>query len=137
MKRRLLALVLLTAAIIVVGGGLLAYLLLVHPGVYPLSKVWRTPTPGIASTQPPVSQQECGVTRARTGYKFSWLYVSGGYLMAEKNCIMNLKGFNWSQLEFGNAVGGPPKTRISERAIAWYSRIFQMNVWRIPVNATW
>jgi len=140
MNRRLLAVILLIAAILIAGGGILAYiLLLTPPGHQPRGRA--TPTPGIVKSpggsQPGVQGKGCGITRTHTGYSFSRLHVSGGYLRSEKNCIVDLKGFNWSQLEFGNAVGGAPKTRISEQALAWYNQTFKINVWRFPVNATW
>ncbi len=85
----------------------------------------------------PVAEKGCGITKTSTGYTFSWLHVSNGFIMDDRNCIVNLKGFNWSQIEFGNAVGGSVKTRISEERVAWYNQMFHMNVWRIPVNAYW
>ena len=96
-----------------------------------------TLTPLPAGSGTPVTNKGCGVTRTSTGYKFSWLHVSNGDIVTDTGCIVNLKGFNWSQIEFGNAVGGNSKTKISEQGIAWYSQTFHMNAWRIPVNSTW
>jgi hypothetical protein len=93
-------------------------------------------TPGGGST-PIKTGNNCGVTKTTNGYTFSWLSVANGNIVDANNCVVRLKGFNWSQLEFGNAVGGGPKTRISEAAMAWYTQTFHMNVWRIPINSDW
>ncbi len=89
-----------------------------------------TPAPGSAG-------KGCGITKNGNSYSFSWLHVANGNIVASNNCVVDLVGFNWSQLEFGNAVGGGAKTRISEQSMAWYNQNFHMNVWRIPVNSDW
>ena len=79
----------------------------------------------------------CGVARSGNGYSFSWLHVANGALVNSNGCVIELLGFNWAELEFGNAVGGSAKTRISQQSIAWYNQHFHMNVWRIPLNSAW
>jgi endoglucanase len=132
MNRRILLLLGFVLLIIVaVAGG---------AGVYVLLNSAGSNSPGSAGTpvgNTPVALKGCGITATSTGYTFSWLHVSGGTIMDEHNCVVVLQGFNWSQLEFGNAVGGSPKTGISEQGIAWYNQTFHMNVWRIPLNAYW
>ncbi len=94
----------------------------------------QTTLPAEKST---VAGKSCGVTKTNTGYTFSWLHVSRGYVLDDKGCIVDLRGLNWAQLEFGNAVGGGLETRISAEGIAWYSQTLHTNVWRFPINATW
>lgn len=89
-----------------------------------------TPVPGPAG-------KGCGIVKSGNGYSFSWLHVANGNIVDNNGCIVELVGFNWSQLEFGNAVGGGVKTRISEQSVAWYNQNFHMNVWRIPLNSDW
>lgn len=84
-----------------------------------------------------VVSKGCGVTKTGNGYSFSWLHVSQGGLVDEKNCAVTLTGFNWSQLEFGNGVGGGNQTKITQERMAWFNQTFRMNVWRIPVQAYW
>lgn len=138
MNRRILLLLGFVLLIfIAVAGGVGVYFLINSSG----SKVpGGNGTPTVSLTpigSTPVADKGCGITKTSTGYAFSWLHVSNGYIMDDKNCIVNLKGFNWSQLEFGNGVGGGSKTKISEGGIALFNQTFHMNLWRIPVNATW
>lgn len=92
-----------------------------------------TPTSGTGNT----TGSSCGITKTGNSYTFSWLHVANGNIVAATNCTVILKGFNWSQLEFGTGIGGGTKTRISEAGIAWYAQTFHTNVWRIPVNSVW
>ncbi|QBD81755.1 hypothetical protein EPA93_39600 [Ktedonosporobacter rubrisoli] len=133
MKRRL---VLIGLVVLIIVGGVVAYAGWINHNVNP-PEVRETPQPVPPAGHAPGQDKGCGITRTGTGYTFSWLHVSSGFIMDDKNCIVTLKGFNWSQLEFGNGIGGSQKTRISEDALAWYNQTFQMNVWRIPLNATW
>ncbi len=141
MNRRLRGLVLLIASVLIAGGGVLAYFVVVSQGLNPFAGSGNpiaSQTPQSGGSVPLVNRGKgCGITRTSSGYTFSWLHVSNGYIMAYKGCIVDLKGFNWSQLEYGDAVGGPSKTRISEASIAWFNQTFQMNVLRIPLNAVW
>ena len=147
MNRRILSTILLLLSVILVVGAVVFLLnstgVLTSTGSPGSRSATATATAiAIASQSPPagktpVTVKGCGVTKTGSGYTFSWLRVSQGALVDDHNCIVVLKGFNWSQLEFGNAVGGGPKTRISENGIAWYNQTFHMNVWRIPVNAYW
>ncbi len=121
MKRHILIIGLVIAAILVIGG-ILAYTQL----YIPQQQIGGGP-----------GASNCGVRKTDSGYTFSWLHVAHGYFVSDEGCIVNLRGFNWSQLEFGNAVGGGQKTRISRDGIAWYSETFHTNVWRIPLNTTW
>ena len=121
MKRHILTIGLVIAAILVIGG-ILAYTQLYAPQ----QQIGSGP-----------GASNCGVRKTDSGYTFSWLHVAHGYFISDEGCIVNLRGFNWSQLEFGNAVGGGQKTRISKDGIAWYSETFHTNVWRIPLNTTW
>ncbi len=153
MNRRIIAFVgLIIALLIIIGSLVVAFAIPNSPLKAILGgNTGNTPTTGLTGngTQIPVTQgttgkggggntgTNCGVTKTSSGYTFSWLHVSNGYIMDDKNCIVNLKGFNWSQIEFGNAVGGGVKNRISAQGIAWYNQMFHMNVWRIPVNSVW
>ena len=132
MNRRIQTIGLVAAAILAIGAGILAYMMV-------NSYLWGNGSQPNSNTGPstPTASQGCGVTKTGGSYTFSWLHISRGYFVDDKNCIVNLKGFNWAQLEFGNGVGGGPKTRISADALAWYSQTFHTNVWRIPVNAVW
>lgn len=78
----------------------------------------------------------CGIAKTGTGYAFSWLHVEKGYIMSDKHCIVDLKGFNLAGTEFGNGVGGFG-TPVSERLVAWFNATFRMDVWRVPLNAYW
>ncbi len=137
MNRRVIGLmlaVLAVLAVLIAAAGLLAYLALsrttgnVGPG---------TPTPGIFGDATVVTGKGCGVTKTSTGYSFSWLHVADGLIVDEHNCIVDLKGFNWSRLEFYNGVGGDGPLRISAQSMAWFNQNFQMNLWRLPLNTTW
>ncbi len=136
MDRRMFTVILSALVLVIIAGGVLAYVVLSGPGG---STTQATVIGPVQTTggPPPVAGKGCGITQTTDGYKFSWLHVADGSLVDEKNCIVTLKGFNWSQLEFGNAVGGGPKTRISEAGLAWFSQNLHTNVWRIPVNTTW
>ncbi|HEU5226782.1 MAG TPA: cellulase family glycosylhydrolase [Ktedonobacteraceae bacterium] len=126
MNRQTLTAGLLIAIVLAIAGAILAYMLLYVPQQQQGSNPGGSP-----------GAVTCGVRKTDNGYAFAWLHVAHGYFVNDEGCIINLKGFNWSQLEFGNAVGGGQKTRISEEAIAWYTQTFHTNVWRIPVNTTW
>ena len=143
MNRRILALMLIVLAVLIAGAGLVVSIVIngsrgSNAGVGPGTSV---PSPGTGSTPirpgTAIAGKGCGISRTSTGYVFSWLHVSNGSIKDDKNCIVVLRGFNWSQIEFGDAVGGNAKTRISEVRIAQYNQVFNMNVWRIPVNAYW
>jgi len=138
MNRTIIVLLASTILVVAIIGGTLFALFapqspynIVHRGQNPST----SPTSITGSI--PVAVKGCGIMKTGNGYTFSPLHVADGELVSDTNCIVTLKGFNWSQLEFGNAVGGSPKTRISEEGIAWYNQTFHMNVWRIPVNAYW
>ena len=137
MNRRIAAIIgTLLALILIVSGVLLALFVPVSP-FYIGGKSTPTATSSVVVGGTPPTDKGCGITKTGNGYSFSPLHISNGVLMSNTNCVVTLKGFNWSQLEFGNAVGGGVKTRISESAIAWYNQTFHMNVWRIPVNSYW
>jgi hypothetical protein len=94
------------------------------------------PQPSRASGTP-AAQSGCNPQKTSAGYLFSWLHVADGVIMDASNCIVDLKGFNWAGIEFGDAVGGGPNTRISQEAIAWFAQTFHTNIWRIPLNTSW
>jgi hypothetical protein len=145
-RRQIVAIVgTLLALLVLVGGTLIALFAPASP-FYVGSTTGGTPgtgrtgsgvtaTPAVGATS--TADKGCGITKTADGYTFSPLHVANAALMSNTNCIVDLKGFNWSQLEFGNAVGGGVKTRINAQAIAWYNQTFHMNVWRIPVNSYW
>ena len=126
----------LLALILIVGGVLFALFLPLSP-FYIGGNSTPTATSSAVAGGTPAGDKGCGVTKTSNGYTFSQLHVAKGMLMTSTNCAVTLKGFNWSQLEFGNAVGGPVTNRISEQSIAWYNQNFHMNVWRIPLNSYW
>lgn len=137
MDRRTFTIILSTLVLVIIAGGVLTYFVL-SSNTGGSTTVVGGPTQTQTTGGPsPVAGNGCGVTKTADGYKFSWLHVAGGALADEKNCIVTLKGFNWSQLEFGTGVGGGPKTRISEASLAWFSQNLHTNVWRIPLNSTW
>ncbi|HZO75439.1 MAG TPA: cellulase family glycosylhydrolase [Ktedonobacteraceae bacterium] len=128
MSRHIVTIGLVILAALAIWAGILVYMQLYVPQPQIGGGTGTGGSPGAVT---------CGVRKTSNGYTFSWLHVAHGYFVNDEGCIINLRGFNWSQLEFGNAVGGGPKTRISEEGIAWYSQTFHTNVWRIPVNTTW
>lgn len=142
MRRWALIILVIALALLIVASGFLAYEIFNSPngplgrqnGGSATANLGQTP---VGQTQTPVTTRGCGIKKSGSGYTFSWLHVSNGNVLADTNCIVDLKGFNWSQTEFGNGVGGGPKTRINEQHIAWYNQTFHMNVWRIPVNSVW
>src|SRR5690242_17583500 len=103
MNRRILIVGLSVAIVLAIGGGVLAYMLLNIP------QRQLGSNPG-GSTGGNPGTVTCGVRKTGNGYTFAWLHVAHGYFVNDEGCIINLKGFNWSQLEFGNAVGGGQKT---------------------------
>lgn len=136
MNRRIAAIIgTLLALILIVGGVLFALFVPVSP--FYIGNGTPTATSSAVVGGTPISDKGCGITKTGNGYTFAQLHVANGMLMANTNCVVTLKGFNWSQLEFGNAVGGSPSNRISEQGIAWYNQNFHMNVWRIPLNSYW
>jgi hypothetical protein len=135
MNRRIVALLGIAVAILIIVAAVGYYF--VSSGSHQISGVNETPSPLSTGTGTPALDKGCGITKTSSGYTFSWLHVSNGYIEAASGCIVDLKGFNWSQIEFGDGVGGGRKTQISEQGIAWYNQTFHMNVWRIPVNLTW
>lgn len=141
MNRRVIGLMLIVLTALIIVAGVSAYIALKYFGS---NSNAGTPTPGAvtgstgtASSLTVVVGKRCGVTRTSTGYTFSWLHVANGYIVDDENCIVDLKGFNWSRLEFYNGVGGDGKLKISEQGIAWFNQAFRMNLWRIPLNTTW
>lgn len=89
----------------------------------------------------PVTRSVCssaGVTRYRDGsYHFSWLHVDArtGYIMDENNCIVNLRGFNTSGTEYGDAVSG--FSGLSPQRLTWFNSQFKMNYIRLNLNVGW
>ena len=90
-------------------------------------------SPSIATTLK--TGKGCGVTKNSDGsYHFSWLHVdrSTGYIVDEQNCIVDLRGFEFPGVEFGDATGG-----IDQKFLAWINQTFQMNYIRLPLNVQW
>lgn len=78
----------------------------------------------------------CGITKTSTGYAFSWLRVEKGYIVSDTHCIVDLKGFNLAAIEFADGVGGAG-TPVTGQLVAWFNKMFRMNVWRVPLNGYW
>jgi Cellulase (glycosyl hydrolase family 5) len=68
-------------------------------------------------------------------YSFSWLHVDSatGYIVDAQNCIVDLRGFEWAGIEFGDATSGG----LNEQRLAWFNQTFNMNYIRLPLNVTW
>ena len=104
-----------------------------------VSVVGYNPGPGVteiarSASSPPGNG--CSITKNSDGsYSYSWLHVdaSTGYFMGEHNCIVDLRGFEFAGLEYGDATAGG----LNEQRIAWFNRTFRMNYVRIPLNASW
>jgi len=88
------------------------------------------------SSVPRSVPKECGITKTATGYTFSWLHVEKGYIVSNRHCIEDLKGFNLMAIEFANGVGGFD-TPVTEQLVAWFNKTFRMNIWRVPLNGYW
>lgn len=82
------------------------------------------------------SASSCGITQTSTGYTFEWLHTANGNIVASSGCIINLKGFNWPGLGFGDAIGSGKIQRVSNDII-WFRQTFHMNLWRVFLNAVW
>src|SRR5579884_1535906 len=79
-----------------------------------------------------------GVTKNANGsYRFSWLHVDSktGYIMDANNCIVDLRGFNTSGTEYGDAVGNFPG--LTPQRLTWFNSMFQMNYIRLNLNVGW
>lgn len=99
-----------------------------------------------SSPQQPHNQQRAvgrtpicsGVAKNPDGsYHFSWLRVDPktGYIMDERNCIVDLRGFNTAGTEYGDAVSSFPG--LDSRRLAWFNRMFNMNYIRLNLNVGW
>ncbi len=55
--------------------------------------------------------------------------------MDERNCIVDLRGFNTAGTEFGDAVSGFPG--LSPQRLTWFNNMFKMNYIRLNLNVGW
>lgn len=55
--------------------------------------------------------------------------------MDERNCIVNLRGFNTAGTEYGDAVSGFPG--LSPQRFTWFNSLFKMNYIRLNLNVGW
>jgi hypothetical protein len=78
----------------------------------------------------------CGITQTGNTYAFQWLHTAQGNIVASSGCIINLRGFNWPGLGYGDAIGSGNVSRVSSD-IAWLGQTFHMNLWRLFINAVW
>ncbi len=70
-------------------------------------------------------------------YHFSWLHVdaSTGYIRDDRNCIVDLRGFNSAGTEFGDGVSGFPG--LNPARLTWFNNMFSMNYIRLNLNVDW
>ena len=79
-----------------------------------------------------------GVSKDANGiYHFSWLHVDSatGYIMDAHNCIVDLRGFNTSGTEFGDAISG--FSGLTPQRLTWFNSLFKMNYIRLNINIGW
>ncbi len=82
--------------------------------------------------------QQAGVYKRSDGsYYFSWLHVDSrtGYIVDERGCIVDLRGFNTSGTEYGDGVSGFPG--LTPQRLTWFNSLFKMNYIRLNLNVGW
>jgi hypothetical protein len=78
----------------------------------------------------------CGITRTGNGYSLQWLHTAQGNIVASSGCTIDLRGFNWPGLGFGDAIGSGSVQRVNSD-ISRLGKTFRMNIYRVFLNAVW
>lgn len=116
--------------------GFLIILMSSHPSAHVVSPQQAPYLPPVTVRR--VACHQAGVFKSPDGsYHFSWLHVDSqtGYIMDERNCIVDLHGFNTSGTEYGDGVSGFPG--LTPQRLTWFNSMFKMNYIRLNLNVGW